>query len=198
MYRKEVNAHSPLRILEQSIHGGLGQGNLGVIMSHHGVAPKIARGVFIADTAVVIGDVEIGEGASIWFGCVVRGDGNAIRIGERTNIQDACVLHVRGETGPLSIGSDVTLGHGAIAHACTIGDNCLIGMGAIVLDNAEINPYTLVAAGAVVRTNARFPGGVLVAGVPAKIVRDLTPEERTMIDQSARSYVGYARTYKGQ
>ncbi len=169
-----------------------------MIRPYQGVSPVLHASVYAAESAEIIGDVAIGAESSVWFHTVVRGDVNTIRIGQRTNVQDGCVLHVRGETGPLVIGSDVTLGHGAIVHACTVGDHCLIGMGAIVLDNAEINPYTLVAAGAVVRTSARFPGGVLVAGVPAKIVRDLTPEERTMIEESARSYVAYARTYKGQ
>ena len=169
-----------------------------MIHPYRGVRPALHASVYAAESAEIIGDVEIGADSSIWFHTVVRGDVNTIRIGERTNIQDGCVLHVRGETGPLVIGSDVTVGHGAIVHACLVGSHCLVGMGAIILDNAEINPYTLVAAGAVVREGARFPGGVLVAGVPAKIVRELTPDERTMIDESARSYVAYARTYKGQ
>jgi carbonic anhydrase/acetyltransferase-like protein (isoleucine patch superfamily) len=169
-----------------------------VIRSFQGAAPALHPSVYVVDSADVIGDVAVGADSSIWFQAVIRGDVNFIRIGERTNVQDGCILHVQSgsDAGALRIGSDVTLGHGAIVHGCTIGDQCLIGMGAIVLDNAEINPYTLVAAGAVVRPGARIPGGVLVAGVPAKVVRELTPEERTMIEDSARHYVENARAYR--
>lgn len=171
-----------------------------MIRPYRGLTPVLHPSAYAAGSAEIIGDVEIGADASIWFNAVIRGDVNSIRIGERTNVQDGCVLHVQSgsASGALTIGDDVTLGHGAIVHGCVIRERCLIGMGAIVLDNAEINPYTLVAAGAVVRTGSRIPGGVLVAGVPAKIVRDLTPEERTMIEESALNYVGYARTYREQ
>jgi carbonic anhydrase/acetyltransferase-like protein (isoleucine patch superfamily) len=160
--------------------------------------PELAASAYVVDSADVIGDVTLGEETSVWFQAVIRGDVNTIRIGDRTNVQDGAVLHVQsgGPEGALAIGSDVTIGHGAIVHGCTVADHCLIGMGAIVLDNARINPYTLVAAGAVVRAGATFPGGVLVAGVPAKVMRELTGDERTMIDQSARHYVENARAYR--
>jgi len=157
--------------------------------------PAIDPSVFIADGVQIIGDVVIGKDSSVWFNSVVRGDVNYIRIGEGTNIQDGCILHVRHEY-PLLIGSGVTMGHGVIAHACSIRDHVLLGMGAIILDNAVVNSYTLVAAGSLVRNNDTIPEGVLVAGVPARIIRDLTPEERTAIEGSAKGYISYARSYQ--
>lgn len=169
-----------------------------MIIKYRNTLPIIDPSVYIAPGAHCIGDVTIGKDSSVWFNAVVRGDVNAIAIGERTNIQDASVLHVSHDTGALRIGNDVTIGHGAVLHGCTLADLCLIGIGAIVLDNARINSYTLVAAGAMVRTGAVFPEGVLVAGVPAKIVREVTSEERELIKQSAIWYVGYAREYRQQ
>ena len=147
-------------------------------------------------SAEIIGDVVVGKDSSIWYNAVIRGDVNYIRIGERTNIQDGCLLHVRYKKYPLLIGSNITVGHGAILHACTIKDYCLIGMGAIILDNAQINSYTLIAAGTVVLNNTVIPEGVLVAGVPGKVMRDLSAAERTMIEESAQNYVDYVRTYQ--
>ena len=142
-----------------------------MLHAYRGITPKLHPSVYAAESAQIIGDVTIGADASVWFNAVIRGDVNFIRIGERTNIQDGCLLHVRHRQYPLIIGSNVTLGHGAITHACTIKDYCLIGMGATILDNAVINPYTLVAAGAVVLNNAEFPEGVLVAGIPAALLK---------------------------
>jgi carbonic anhydrase/acetyltransferase-like protein (isoleucine patch superfamily) len=142
-----------------------------MIIPYKNISPRIDPTVYIAPSADVVGDVVIGKDSSVWFQTVIRGDVNTIRIGERTNIQDGCLLHVRNELFGLEIGSAVTLGHGVIAHGCRIRDHVLIGMGAIILDNAEINSYTLVAAGSVVKNDMRVPSGVLVAGVPAKIVR---------------------------
>lgn len=176
------------------VHRGEGT----MILPYSGKAPNIHPSVFMAPGVHIVGDVAIGQDSSIWFNSVVRGDVNSVRIGERTNIQDGCILHVTHETGSLTIGDDVTVGHGAILHGCTLARLCLIGMGAIILDNAEINSYTLVAAGAMVRTRAKFPEGVLLAGVPARVVRDLTDDERTMIEQSSRWYVEYAREYRQQ
>jgi len=169
-----------------------------MIHSYGNNAPKIHPSVFIAPGVHIIGEVTIGKDSSIWFNSVIRGDINSVTIGERTNIQDGCILHVTHETGSLKIGDDVTIGHGAILHGCELSDSCLVGMGAIILDNAKINSYTLVAAGAMVRAQAKFPEGVLLAGVPARVVRELTPEERLVIEQSARWYVDYAREYRQQ
>jgi len=167
-----------------------------MIIPYRGIKPRIDPSVFIAEGAQIIGDVEIGRDSSVWFNTVIRGDVHYIRIGERTNIQDNCVLHVTHDTYPLVIGSDVTVGHGAILHAATIKERCLIGMGAKVLDNATVGPYALVAAGALVLENFEVPEGALVAGVPARFKRMLTEEEREQIVQSAQNYVGYVKTYQ--
>ncbi len=159
--------------------------------------PVIGRNVFIAGTAVIIGDVEIGDESGVWFNSVIRGDVNFIRIGERTNIQDGCVLHVTHDRYSLNIGSDVTVGHNAIVHGCTIKDRVLVGMGAIVLDNATVEADSIVAAGSLVKENFNVPSGVLIAGVPARIVRDLTEAEKNNILQSAANYVGYSKEYSG-
>lgn len=166
------------------------------IVSYRGLTPKIHPSVFVAEGAHIIGDVEIGKDSSVWFNVVIRGDVHFIKIGEATNIQDNAVLHVTHKTSPLRIGSHVTIGHGAVVHAATIKDFCLIGMGAVVLDNAEVGPYALVAAGAVVLGNTVIPEGTLAAGVPAKVVRSLTPEERQSLVQSAQNYVAYVATYR--
>lgn len=168
-----------------------------MILPFEGKIPEVHPTVFQAPGTYIIGDVVIGKDSSIWFNAVVRGDVNYIRIGEETNIQDGSLLHVRSEY-PLIIGSHVTLGHGVIAHACTIEDYALIGMGATILDNAKVNSYTLVAAGSVVKNNDIIPEGVLVAGVPAKIIRDLTAAERASIEESAKHYVQYAQSFKSQ
>jgi carbonic anhydrase/acetyltransferase-like protein (isoleucine patch superfamily) len=167
-----------------------------VILPYRGIRPRIHPSVFVAEGAQIVGDVEIGAESSVWFNTVIRGDVHYIRIGDRTNIQDNCVLHVTHEVYPLVIGSEVTVGHGAILHAATIKDRCLIGMGAKVLDNATIGSYSLVAAGALVLEGFEVPDGVLVAGVPAKIKRKLTDEERQQIVQSAENYVQYVKSYR--
>ena len=165
-------------------------------ISYKGITPNLHPSVFVADGAKIIGDVVIEKDSSVWFNAVIRGDVNYIRIGERTNIQDGCLLHVRFQKYPLIIGSNVTFGHGAIVHACTIKDYCLIGMGVTVLDNAQVGPYSLIAAGAVVREHQVIPEGVLAAGVPAKVIRPLTDEEKKSLEQSAENYVQYVRTYQ--
>jgi carbonic anhydrase/acetyltransferase-like protein (isoleucine patch superfamily) len=167
-----------------------------VIHAYRGTSPKLHETVYLCASAEIIGDVEIGRDASVWFNAVIRGDVNFIRIGERTNIQDGCLLHVRHGKFPLRVGNNVTVGHGAILHGCTIGDNTLIGMGAIVLDNARINSYTLLAAGSVVRPETELPEGIMAAGVPARVVRDLSQGERRMLEESAQHYVDYVKTYR--
>jgi len=160
-----------------------------------GLVPSVHPTVFVADGAFVIGDVLIGKDASIWYNAVLRGDINRISIGERTNIQDGCILHVTQEC-QVKIGSDVTVGHRAIVHGCTIDDSSLIGMGSVILDHAHIGPNALVAAGAVVRERFIVPEGSLAAGVPAKVVRKLTDEEKNRISESARHYVEYAKNFR--
>ncbi|MFA5833472.1 MAG: gamma carbonic anhydrase family protein [Bacteroidota bacterium] len=166
------------------------------IITYKGITPKIDPSVFIADGVHIIGDVVIGKDSSVWYNTVIRGDVNYIRIGERTNIQDNSVVHVTNKKFPTNIGSNVTIGHSAVIHACTINDYSLIGMGAVILDDANVGKYSLIAAGAVVTMGMKIPEGVLVAGVPAKIVRALTEDERKFLAQSAQNYVDYVATYR--
>ena len=161
------------------------------LVVHHGVAPFVHPSVFVAGGAWLIGDVRVEEEASIWYNAVLRGDINAIRVGRRSNIQDGCVLHVTAKLS-VEIEEEVTVGHMAMIHGCRIGRCSLIGMNAVVLDNAEVGECALVAAGAVVKENFVVPAGTLAAGVPARVVRDLSGEERRAIAQSAANYVAYA------
>jgi carbonic anhydrase/acetyltransferase-like protein (isoleucine patch superfamily) len=167
-----------------------------MIRPYNNILPSIHKSAFIADNAEIIGDVTIGKESSIWFKTVVRGDVNFIRIGDRTNIQDGCVLHVTHDTGPLIIGDEVTAGHRAVVHGCTIKDCVLIGIGAIILDGAIVEEHSIVGAGSLVSPGFRVPSGTVVMGVPAKIKRELKPEEVTHIKQSATNYVKYSKTYK--
>jgi carbonic anhydrase/acetyltransferase-like protein (isoleucine patch superfamily) len=160
--------------------------------------PLYDGSVFIAENASIIGDVIIGKDSSIWFNAVVRGDVNFITIGERTNIQDGSVLHVTHKKYPLMIGNDVTIGHNATVHGCTIKDLVLIGMGAVILDNSIVNSNSLIAAGSLIKEGFIVPEGVMAAGVPAKVIRDLTEDEISKIKQSALNYTGYARDYMNQ
>jgi carbonic anhydrase/acetyltransferase-like protein (isoleucine patch superfamily) len=166
------------------------------IYPYQGKLPRIDPTVFIAEGVQVIGDVEIGRDSSLWYNAVVRGDVNYIRIGRRTNAQDGAVLHVTYKKFPLVIGSDVTVGHSAVLHAAVIEDFCLIGMNATILDDAHIGKYCLIAAGAVVLGGTIIPDGMLAAGVPAKVIRPLTVEERKMLEQSAQNYIDYVAEYR--
>jgi carbonic anhydrase/acetyltransferase-like protein (isoleucine patch superfamily) len=169
---------------------------LSSVLSYRGLKPDIHESVFLAEGARIIGDVTIGRDSSVWFNSVVRGDVHHIRIGERTNIQDNCVLHVTHRRYALTVGSNVTVGHSVVLHGCTIGDFCIIGMGAIILDNAFVNARSFVAAGALVPENFVVPKETLVAGVPAKVKRPLTAEELKFLEESAQNYVGYVKTYR--
>lgn len=162
---------------------------------HAGEQPQVNPDAFIADGVQLVGRVKVAKDASIWFNSVIRADLNDIVIGERTNIQDCSILHVT-ETAPVIIGSDVTVGHRAIIHACTVEDSCLIGMSAILLDGVRVRANSVVAAGAVVLQNFEVPGGMLAAGVPAKVIRPLSDEEKKGILDSASNYVEYARGYR--
>jgi len=159
------------------------------------LAPQIADSAWVADSAEVMGDVWLGDEVSIWFGVVVRGDTDRITVGARTNIQDLSVLHA--DLGmPLTIGSGVTVGHKAMLHGCSIGDDSLIGIGAVVLNGATIGRGCLVGAGALVTEGKSFPDGSMIIGSPAKVVRQLTPEQQQGLRQSADHYVANAQRFK--
>lgn len=157
--------------------------------------PKIAESAFIAENASIIGDVTVCEGAGVWFGAVIRGDCLPIRIGERSNIQDLCVLHVDDDNA-LTIGKDVTVGHRAILHGCTIGDRVLVGMGAIIMNGAEIGEDSIIGAGALVTEKTVIPPRSLVLGFPAKVKRQLVEEELHLNLVSARHYLEAAALYR--
>ena len=165
-----------------------------MIRSFSGRAPRIHPTVFVHDSAEVIGKVTLGENASIFPGCVLRGDIDEIKIGARTNIQDMTVIHTR-KGSPTIVGKGVTVGHRAILHGCRLGDQVLVGMGAIIME-ATVGARTLIGAGAVVMAGAKIPSGVLALGTPAKVVRKLRPDELRMLGESERSYVALARRHK--
>lgn len=169
---------------------------MSVILAYDGKSPLVAASAWVAPGAVVTGDVVLGEGASIWFQSVVRGDVNHVRIGKRTNIQDLSMVHVTGGTHPTVIGDDVTVGHRVVLHGCTVKDRCLVGIGAIVLDGAVVEEESMIGAGAVVPPGMVVPSGKLVLGAPAKVKRDLTAAERAFFLESAARYAGYAATYR--
>ncbi len=157
--------------------------------------PEIPASAWVAETADVIGAVVLGEDASVWFGTVVRGDTETIRIGRASNIQDNSVLHA-DHGMPLTIGDGVTVGHQVMLHGCTIGDGSLIGIGAIVLNGARIGKNCLVGAGSLVTEGKQFPDGSMIMGTPAKLIRELTPEQIQGLAKSAQNYVENARRYK--
>jgi carbonic anhydrase/acetyltransferase-like protein (isoleucine patch superfamily) len=167
----------------------------GVVLPFDGVFPRIAPGVYLAPGAMVIGDVEIGEGSSVWYNAVIRGDVAPIRVGARSNVQDGAVLHV--DTGtPCVIGDEVTIGHNAIVHASTVGAGVTVGMGAVVLSRSTIGEEAFVAAGALVAEDSVVPSGVLVMGVPARERRQLSPDERAASRENALRYVRNAAKHR--
>lgn len=166
-----------------------------MILEFEGIRPTVGAGVFIAPGAVVIGRVTVGDRVSIWFGSVVRGDVEQITIGRETNIQDLSVIHADADT-PTSIGSRVTVGHRAILHGCTVEDNCVVGMGAIVQNRSRIGRNAIVAAGSVVLEGFEVPAGTLAAGVPAKVKRELTGEEIEYIGRLAEIYLKRSEIYR--
>ncbi|MFM1979119.1 MAG: hypothetical protein RLZ68_384 [Pseudomonadota bacterium] len=159
------------------------------------VAPRLGVNTWVADSAQVMGNVELGENASVWFGAVIRGDTECIRIGRNTNIQDASVLHA--DVGkPLTLGDNVTVGHQVMLHGCTVGDGSLIGIGAIVLNGAKIGKGCIVGAGSLVTEGKEFPDGSMIIGSPAKVVRELSAEQQQGLILSAVHYVENARRFK--
>lgn len=171
------------------------------ISPYNGIHPRLAPGAWVHPRATVIGEVTLGENVSVWPGAVVRGDVNSIHIGAATNIQDNSVLHVSHKTaadpigGPLVIGERVTVGHSVILHACTIEDECLIGMGSIILDRAVVKKNVLLGAGSLVPEGKVLESGYLYLGRPAKMVRELTPEELAYFNYSAEHYIKLTRSY---
>lgn len=163
--------------------------------AYDGHSPRIGDRVFIAENATLIGDVTLGDDCSIWYGAVLRGDVHSIRIGARTNVQDNCVLHVTNGTHPIEIAEEVTIGHGVIAHGCTIGRRALIGMGSRVLDGATIGALALIGAGALVGEGMEIPPRTLALGIPAKVKRDLRMDEIVRLEQSWRNYLEYKEKY---
>lgn len=159
-----------------------------------GKAPKIGKGVYIAKTATVIGDVTIGAHSSIWYSAVARGDINRIAVGHHSNVQDNAVLHVADDF-PCIVGNWVTVGHGAIVHACNVGDEVLVGMGAVILDGAVVGKQSLIGARALITQGTKIPPGSLVLGAPAKVVRALTKQERTGLKWWAEKYVANTAYY---
>ena len=159
------------------------------------VCPRVADSAWVADSAQVMGDVELAEDVSIWFGVVLRGDTDVIRIGPGTNIQDGSVLHA-DHGMPLTVGAQVTVGHKVMLHGCTIGDGSLIGIGAVVLNGAKIGRGCIVGAGALVTEGKEFPDGSMILGSPAKAVRVLTPEQQQGLVRSAEHYVENARRFR--
>jgi carbonic anhydrase/acetyltransferase-like protein (isoleucine patch superfamily) len=172
-----------------------------MIKAFQGIHPTIDPTAFIAETAVIIGDVEIGEQASVWYNCVVRGDVNHIRIGARSNVQDLSMLHVTHKKhaddpgAPLLIGDDVTIGHSVTLHGCTLQNGCFIGMQAMVMDHAVVGEGALVGARALVTEGTIIPPHTLWVGAPARYKRDLTPEEIAWLPKSADNYVKYSLQY---
>ena len=166
------------------------------IIAFKGIMPKLHDSVFVAPSADVIGDVEIDEGSSVWFNCVIRGDVNHIRIGKRSNIQDGTVIHVSNGTHPTIIGDDVLVGHNCIVHGCTLENGSFVGMGATVLDGAVVEGGAMVAAGALVAPNKRVPKGELWGGSPAKFMRNLSDEQQENLTSGAVHYAELAQIYK--
>ncbi len=168
-----------------------------VILPVKGVSPTIPASCFIAPNATIVGDVEMGEECSVWFNAVVRGDVNSIRMGNKVNIQDGACLHCTYEKTKVVIGDNVSIGHHALVHGCTLEDNVLIGMGAIVMDNVVVGTNTIIAAGAVVLENTICESGSIYAGVPAKKVKDISQELiHGEIDRIANNYVMYSSWFK--
>lgn len=168
-----------------------------IIKSVKGKHPQIPSDCYIADNATIVGDVTIGKQCSIWFNAVVRGDVNSITIGDKVNIQDGAVIHATYQISPTVIGNNVSIGHNAIVHGCTIHDNVLIGMGSIIMDDCIVESNTIIAAGAVVTKNTRVESGSIYAGIPAKKIKDICPEHtKGQIEKIADNYVMYSDWFK--
>jgi len=168
-----------------------------LIKSVRGYTPAYGSDCFFAENATVIGDVILGDGVSVWYQAVIRGDVNAIRIGNKVNIQDGVVIHATFETAPTHIGNNVSIGHNAIVHGCTLQDNVLVGMGSIVMDHCVIGSNSIIAAGAVVTQNTIVAPGSIYAGVPARKIKDIDSDiQQNEIERIAKNYILYASWFK--
>lgn len=166
-----------------------------VILPVKGVSPEWGTDCFIAENATIVGDVKMGNNCSVWFNAVIRGDVNYIRIGNNTNIQDGAVIHCTYQKAGTDIGNYVSIGHNALVHGCTLQDHVLVGMGAIVMDNAVVEPYCIVAAGAIVLENTVCESGYLYAGIPARKIKPITDQQRELLDRLPDNYIMYARWF---
>jgi carbonic anhydrase/acetyltransferase-like protein (isoleucine patch superfamily) len=169
---------------------------MALLRTLRGITPQVADSAFLAETAVLVGDVTIAEGASIWYGAVLRGDVGAISVGRNSNVQDLAMVHCTYERSHTVIHEQVTIGHGAVIHGCEIKDRCLIGMNAVVLDNAVVGPDVIVAAGAIVLEGMVLEPGYLYAGIPAKQVKPLSPAQLEGLKKSAAAYGMYSEWYR--
>lgn len=165
-----------------------------IIKELNGKMPDIEKAAFIAENATIIGNVKLEEGTTVWYGAVIRGDGDSICVGKNTNIQDNTVVHVDPDN-PVAIGENVTIGHSCIIHGCTIGNNCLIGMGTIIMNGAKIGDNCLVGAGALITENKEFPAGSKILGSPAKIKSEVSESDMVLIKESAEYYIEDAALY---
>jgi gamma-carbonic anhydrase len=173
------------------------QGVMATIKSVRGFHPKFGKNCFLADNATVVGEVVMGDNCSVWFNAVVRGDVHSITIGNNTNVQDGAIIHCTYQRAKVVIGNNVSIAHNAIVHGCTIEDNVLIGMGAIVMDHAVVQSGAIVAAGAVVLANTIVESGYIYAGTPAKKVKEVGGELKDVFLRTANNYVKYAKWYEG-
>lgn len=169
---------------------------MAIVKSVRGFTPKMGKNCFLAENAVVVGEVTMGDNCTIWFNAVVRGDVNTITIGDNTNIQDGAIIHCTYQKSKTTIGSNVSIGHTAVVHGCTIEDNVLIGMGAIVMDDAVIGTGSVIAAGAVVLSGTQVEPGTIYAGMPARKVKDIGVNMTAVIDRTAKNYPMYAEWFK--
>ena len=169
---------------------------MAIVKSVRGFTPQFGKNCFLADTAVVVGEVVVGENCTFWFNAVVRGDVHSITIGDNTNIQDGAIIHCTYQKAKTVIGSNVSVAHNAIVHGCTIEDNVLIGMGAIVMDDAVVGKGSIIAAGAIVLPKTIIEPGSIYAGIPAKRIKDTGDEMKEVIERTARNYPMYAEWYK--
>ena len=168
-----------------------------IIQQVRGKAPVFGKNCFIAENAVIVGDVVMGEECSIWFNAVIRGDVHYIRMGDRVNVQDGAIIHCTYEKAPTEIGSNVSIAHNAIVHGCTLRDNVLVGMGSIIMDGCVVESNSIIAAGAVLTQGTRVEEGSVFAGMPARKIRDISPElKQGQIERIAASYVKYASWFK--